>query len=1376
MMSLPYILVMAKYDVLSAEAEIDLLGLYKLVDDLGGYMNVEFNNHWSDVANMLGLTLEDKEAIKECYKEFIGMVKVYYEEAKRLKQGRLGLVVELKAPQEFATTIAEVEEAPNATQARIAKENVKTNCSKEEGIASDETAKAVKDTSQQDQQEHFNMIFTTAILAGWLPTSRSEYPKNVTLDLIMLLVGNLRELSNKSNNVELKLFLEVEVGQDLQPISPPAKTKEEILFLFKLYDPVKEELRWRFACSETKTPPTNAFLNMQLGFMLRKSFFLWNTCTCLSYRLSNRLILDLFDIFGGFVLKVFQSLIGILLDRLMEMIIDFWWLELFASAIYAKTASSGIWNDLKETYDKVDGSVVYNLHKNINSLNQNGSPLADYHNNLNSLWKQFHAMFLMGLVESYLAIRSNLLTRELLPSVKTAFSIISGEESNRNVTSVGTTKPVATAFAAKTFDNKKKFNNNYKGSGSNSNSNSNNNNRGTDLNLKSTNCNKFDHTVDRCFELIGYPAGYVKRNFNSNSKRVTSNNASTDVHSNGLTVYPNGTQALITKIEDLKINNEVTLYDVLVIPEYIVSLLSVHKLARDSKFFVGFDETNCYIQDLEANRNVWIGKQYNGLYLLDVDNTYFKLSLMIKKSFIRPLVFIHLNKMELQKENIGIFLMIPSSVMANKSPYSYVYGHDPSLSHLRGNDDYGATSMDETNNTHPEGTVFDETDFLNDFYVNSEFNSETEDLPIHTLRRSSRQTKLPSSLNDFIVEGKVKYGVERVVNYANLNHDNYCFASALNMSVEPTCYKEAILDNVNSAFLYRDLDEDIYMTIPKGLPIKTTKTSKQVNLDAESDVESVSETYFGEHDENLGNDQDPIQPLNEKETSNDPFNIYDLLKKHDKGEVNSGLDTSFPYSPGFTPEKDNLNIDVHEVKDMNKKGGSILEVLDDMIKSVPCGVTLHLLLLVGMVIVWSWVTLTKSDTWKIVWGRFLTCKGLMSSITSSRTRVNDEILLSRMDLLKQIQDIKSSDARDCMQKAKIQWAIKGDENSKFFHGIINRKRANLAIKGVMVDGEWMDDPSRVAELENPITRDEIRNAVWACGKNKSPGQTDLLLNFSVSFGILLDQTCASRLNGSLIIARSQRAVIHLSLLEFRKPMILSLWDYLDDVLRSFGFGSKWCSWISGSLISRMAILINGSPTSEFQFHYGLKQGDPLAPYLFILIMESLYLSFSRAVDAGIFTGIKIDSSLTISHLFYADDVVFIGSGTFSTEFKVTKGRLRGSNVLSVGNGMRTQFWNDTWVGDTQLRYMFSCIYALEVNKICTVADKLQGSVAQSLRRTVRGGVDAHQLDLLQNLIGPTILTNLEDRWVWDLNGKRVFRVKIFAIFSTSLFSQKTLLL
>ncbi|KAG6763361.1 hypothetical protein POTOM_030775 [Populus tomentosa] len=57
-------------------------------------------------------------------------------------------------------------------------------------------------------------------------------------------VGQLREVSNKANNAELKLFLEVEIGQDLRPVPPPEKTKEDILLFFKLYDPSKEELRY----------------------------------------------------------------------------------------------------------------------------------------------------------------------------------------------------------------------------------------------------------------------------------------------------------------------------------------------------------------------------------------------------------------------------------------------------------------------------------------------------------------------------------------------------------------------------------------------------------------------------------------------------------------------------------------------------------------------------------------------------------------------------------------------------------------------------------------------------------------------------------------------------------------------------------------------------------------------------------------------------------------------------------------------------------------------------------------------------------------------------------------------------------------------------
>nr|GEY39710.1 ribonuclease H-like domain-containing protein [Tanacetum cinerariifolium] len=181
--------------------------------------------------------------------------------------------------------------------------------------------------------------------------------------------------------------------------------------------------------------------------------------------------------------------------------------------------------------------------------------------------------------------------------------------------------------------------------------------------------------------------------------------------------HPNRAQVLITIIGDLKINNDITLYDVLVVPEYTFSLLFVHKLSRDGKLFVGFDESNCYIQDLKSNMTVGIGKQYNGLYLFDIDNAW--------------------------------------RVSSNDD--------DTELSSDdQGNDDSGATSMDENHNTHPEGTIPNETDFVNDFYENSEFNSEVEDFPVNTVRRPSRQTRLPTSLNDFVVEGKVNCGVERV--------------------------------------------------------------------------------------------------------------------------------------------------------------------------------------------------------------------------------------------------------------------------------------------------------------------------------------------------------------------------------------------------------------------------------------------------------------------------------------------------------------------------------------------------------------------------------------------------------------------------------------
>ncbi|XP_074327725.1 putative mitochondrial protein AtMg01250 [Apium graveolens] len=90
-----------------------------------------------------------------------------------------------------------------------------------------------------------------------------------------------------------------------------------------------------------------------------------------------------------------------------------------------------------------------------------------------------------------------------------------------------------------------------------------------------------------------------------------------------------------------------------------------------------------------------------------------------------------------------------------------------------------------------------------------------------------------------------------------------------------------------------------------------------------------------------------------------------------------------------------------------------------------------------------------------------------------------------------------------------------------------------------------------------------------------------------------------------------------------------------------GFGAKWSIWLNGYLSSaHISVLVNGSPTSEFAPTRGLRQGDPLSPLLFNLVVDTLSRMIEKASEQGSFRGISLaDNSNPLMHLQFADDTV-----------------------------------------------------------------------------------------------------------------------------------------
>jgi hypothetical protein len=106
------------------------------------------------------------------------------------------------------------------------------------------------------------------------------------------------------------------------------------------------------------------------------------------------------------------------------------------------------------------------------------------------------------------------------------------------------------------------------------------------------------------------------------------------------------------------------------------------------------------------------------------------------------------------------------------------------------------------------------------------------------------------------------------------------------------------------------------------------------------------------------------------------------------------------------------------------------------------------------------------------------------------------------------------------------------------------------------------------------------------------------------------------------------------------------WNYLKGVLLKLGFRDSWVKMIMRCVTSvKYAVKVNGELTESFLPTRGIRQGDPISPYLFLLCAEGLSCLLQKKEETGELKGIRNGKSgPSISHLLFADDSVFFTRG------------------------------------------------------------------------------------------------------------------------------------
>lgn len=109
------------------------------------------------------------------------------------------------------------------------------------------------------------------------------------------------------------------------------------------------------------------------------------------------------------------------------------------------------------------------------------------------------------------------------------------------------------------------------------------------------------------------------------------------------------------------------------------------------------------------------------------------------------------------------------------------------------------------------------------------------------------------------------------------------------------------------------------------------------------------------------------------------------------------------------------------------------------------------------------------------------------------------------------------------------------------------------------------------------------------------------------------------------------------------------WEFLFACLRSYNIPEVLIRWLEACVCTpSYSVAFNGSTYGYFKGKRGLRQGDRLSPYLFVLVMNCLSLALERAAVSGLFQYHPRCGKTKLTHLSFADDLLIFSDGSLSS--------------------------------------------------------------------------------------------------------------------------------